>query len=160
MKTALLLLSVLALTAVRVSAADTNLNQNTTGTVFFDGGPFAGELNTNLSQSIIVPRFLDDVVQAMQTYYFSTNYHGFAHAVGSTNAVAGVSYTFGLADCAFSPVGVLWGDMTATRVTSNSTKLELLVGNNALKDPKAITVFKRNVSRTLGQIAKIAESKK
>jgi hypothetical protein len=134
MKTALLLLSVLTMMAVRVSAADTNLNQ-----------------------SIIVARPLDDVIRAMQTYYFSTNYHGPAYAVFSTKAVPGVSYTYGIVDCAFdSSVGALNGGMVATRLTASSTRLELVV-NNPPSDPKPS--FKRSVSRTLEWVAKIAEGK-
>ena len=121
---------------VRVSAADTNLNQ-----------------------SITVERPLDDVVRAMQTYYFSTKYHGFSHAVYQTNAVAGVSYSLGLADCTFSGgVGLLGGDMVATRVAASSTRLELMVRNPAPKDLGDTASFKRAVSRTLEQVAKIAEA--
>jgi hypothetical protein len=134
MKTVLLLLSILTLMAANVSAADTNLNQ-----------------------SIIVARPLDDVVQAMQTYYFSTKYHGPAHAVFSTNAVPGASYTYGIVDCAFdSSVGALAGDMVATRLTASSTRLELVV-KNPPSDPKPS--FKRSVSRTLEWVAKIAVGK-
>src|SRR5215469_9523227 len=114
MKTALLLLAILTLMAVRVSAADTNLNQ-----------------------SITIKRPLGDVIRAMQTYYFSTNYHGPACAVFGTNAVPGVSYSYWLMDCAFdSSVGALNGNMVATRLTRSSTKLELVV-NNPPTDPKA-----------------------
>ncbi len=138
MKIVSLLMLVSAMMALRVSAADTNFNQ-----------------------SITVQRPLDDVVRAMQTYYFSTNYHGFASAVFSTNLVPGVSYSLVLADCAFSGgVGLLGGDMVATRVTTSSTKLELIVRTPTPKDLGDTASFKRAVSRTLEQVEKIAEDRR
>jgi hypothetical protein len=137
MKRAFLLLSVLTLMAVRVIAADTSLNQ-----------------------SITVGRPLADVVGAMQTYYYSTNYHGFASAVYSTNAVPGVSYTFGIADCAFSAhIGALFGDMVATRVTADSTKLKLVVKNEIPNDSSTAASIKQTISKTLERVAKIAEGR-
>ena len=116
--------------------------------------------DTNLDQSITVERPLDDVIGAMQTYYYGTNYHGFACAVYSTNAVPGVSYTLGIADCAFHPsIGGLFGEMVATRVTTHSTKLELLVKNEVPKDATTAASLKQAISRTLERIAKIAERK-
>lgn len=137
MKRAFLLLSVLTLMAVRVIAADINLNQ-----------------------SITVERPLADVVGAMQTYYYSTNYHGFASAVYSTNTVPGVSYTYGIADCAFNPsIGALMGEMVATRVTADSTKLELVVKSEIPKDSSTAASIKQTISKTLGRVAKIAEGR-
>jgi hypothetical protein len=138
MKRAFLLLSVLSLMAMRCIAAD-----------------------TNLSQSITVGRPLADVVGAMQTYYYSTNYHGFASAVCSTNMVPGVSYTLGIADCAFSPrIGGLFGKMVATRATADSTKLELVVENETPKDSSTVASLKQTISKTLERIAKIAEGRR
>jgi hypothetical protein len=137
MKRALLLLSVLTLMAARVIAADTNLNQ-----------------------SITVERPLDDVIEAMHTYYYSTNYHGFASAVNSTNAVPGVSYTLGIEDCAFNQkIGVLEGEMVATRVTADSTKLELIVKNEIPKDSSTAASLKQTISKTLERVSKIAEDR-
>jgi hypothetical protein len=137
MKSALLLLAGLTLMADHVCAADTNLNQ-----------------------SITVERPLDDVIGAMQTYYYSTNYHGLAYAVCSTNSVPGVSYTFGIADCAFNPsIGGLWGEMVATRATADSTKLELVVKSDFPNDD-SMTSVKKTISKTLERIAKIAEDKR
>ena len=137
MKTLLLLLSVLTLICVNATAADTNLNQ-----------------------SITVQRPLDDVIEAMHTYYFSTNYHGFEHAVYSTNAVPGMSYSYKIADCAFSGVGPLGGDMVATRISASSTKLELRVDNSTPQDPRAAATYKKAISRNLDRIAKIAQDKR
>ena len=137
MKTTLLLLSVLTLMTVRVIAADTNLNQ-----------------------SITVARPLDNVIGAMQTYYYSTNYHGFASAVHSTNAVPEISYTLGLWDCAFHrSVGVLDAEMVATRITASATKLEMVVKTPAPQDSNTVTSLKQTISKTLERVAKIAESK-
>jgi len=116
--------------------------------------------DTNLNQSITVERPLGDVIGAMQTYYCNTNYHGFAYAVYSTNAVPGVSYTFGIADCAFDPsIGGLMGEMVATRVTADSTKLELIVKNEIPKDSSTAASIKQTISKTLGRVAKIAEGR-
>jgi hypothetical protein len=116
--------------------------------------------DTNLNQSIKVERPLDDVIGAMQTYYFSTNYHGFAYAVYSTNAVPGVSYRFGIADCAFHPsIGGLYGEMSATRATASSTKLELIVKNEIPKDSSTAASLKQTISKTLERVAKIAEGR-
>jgi hypothetical protein len=135
MKTALMLLSALTLMAIRASAETTNLNE-----------------------SITIERPLADVVRAMHTYYFSTNYHGFSHAVHSTNEVKGVSYTLGLWDCVFSAsVGMLDGEIVATRVLANSTRLNLIA--RCPEDSKAAESFKRAVTNTLARIAKIAEAK-
>ncbi len=137
MKRALLLLSVLSLVAMRVIAAD-----------------------TNLSQSITVKRPLKGVIGAMQTYYYNTNYHGFASAVFSTNAVPGVSYTLGIADCAFSAhIGGLFGEMVATRATTDSTKLELVVKNEIPKDSSTAASLRQTISKTLERVAKIAEDR-
>lgn len=138
MKSILLLLSALALMTFSGIAADTNLNQ-----------------------SITMERPLGDVIGAMQTYYYNTNYHGFAYAVYSTNEVPGVSYTFGIMDCAFSSsIGALRGEIVATRVAANSTKLELIVKNEAPKDPNRAASLRRTISKTLERVAKIAESKR
>jgi hypothetical protein len=138
MKRAFLLLSLFSLITLRVIAADTNLNQ-----------------------SITVQRPLNDVIGAMQTYYFSTNYHGFASAVYSTNAVPGVSYTLGIADCAFNAhIGGLFGEMVATRDTAASTKLELVVKIEIPKDSITTASVKQTISKTLERVAKIAEGKR
>ena len=116
--------------------------------------------DTNLSQAIKVGRPLEDVVRAMQTYYFDTNYHGYAYAVCGTNAVPGVSYTMTIMDCEFHPrIGGLLGDMVATRVATNSTKLELLVRSEFgfPKESDNARVIKQEIVRTLERIAKIAE---
>jgi hypothetical protein len=117
--------------ALRVSAADTNLNQ-----------------------SITVERPLDDVVRAMQTYYFSTN----LSVVCSTNAVPGVSYSLGIADCNFS--GSLFaGEMVATHVTASSTRLEFTVRAVSTPAPKDLgeVSVKQNILRTLERVAQIAK---
>ena len=117
--------------------------------------------DTNLNQSVTVERPLEDVVRAIQTYYSSTNYHGFANAVYRTNTVPGVSYTFSLANCAFDrSVGVLAGDMVATRVTANSTRLELIVSTPTQRDLGDTVTFKKSVARTLERVAKIAEDRR
>ena len=134
MKTVISLMVILAAITLRGSAADTNLNQ-----------------------SITVERPLEAVALAMQTYYFNTN--GNVHGVWRTNVVPGVSYSFELADCVFGGgVGVLMGDMVATRVTTNSTKLELVIRFPTPKDDVANTAAFRNaVSQTLNRVAKTAE---
>jgi hypothetical protein len=118
--------------------------------------------DTNLSQAIKVGRPLEDVVRAMQTYYFDTNYHGNVSAVYGTNAVPGISYTMTIMDCAFHPrIGGLWGDLVATRVATNSTKLELIVRSEFgfPRESEIARDIKQEVVRTLERIAKIAESK-
>lgn len=135
MKTARLLFLGLMLMAFRVIAADPNLNQ-----------------------SVTVERPLHEVIRAMQTYYYDTNYHGHAFAVHSTNAVPGVSYSFGLWDCAFG-TSMLDAEMVATKVSARSTKLELVVKTKAPEDAKAAETFKRGVTKTLERVAKIAEGK-
>ena len=124
--------------------------------------PFSGiAADTNLNQSITVERPLDDVIGAMQTYYYNTNYHGYAYAVYSTNAVPGISYTMGLADCAFHPsIGGLFGEMVASCVATNSTRLELIVKNEVPKNAATAAALKQAISRTLERIAKIAENKR
>jgi hypothetical protein len=138
MKRVLLLLSVLILMAVSVTAADTNLNQ-----------------------SITVERPLEDVIRAMQAYYFSTNHQGSASAVSSTNAVPGVSYTLGVEDCAFDPiVGTIAGDMIATRVTARSTRLEFVFKHAVLTHIATRESSRQAISKTLGWVSKIAEGKR
>jgi hypothetical protein len=114
--------------------------------------------DTDLNQSITVERPLDDLIYAMQTYYFSTKYHGLSYAVYSTNAVLGVSYTFGIADCAFHPsIGGLYGEMIAAHATASSTKLEMVVKNEFPKDSNTAASIKLTISKTLERVAKIAE---
>ena len=116
--------------------------------------------DTNLNQSVTVERPLDRVIQAMQTYYYDTNYHGYASAVHSTNSVPEVSYSLGLWDCAFgTSVGMLDGEIVATRISARTTKLELVVKTRSPEDTKAAESFKRGVTKTLERVAKIAESK-
>lgn len=116
--------------------------------------------DTNLSQTVTVERPLNEVIRAMQTYYYDTNYHGHASAVHSTNAVPGVSYSLGLWDCAFGAIdGMLDGEMVATRISASSTKLDLVVKTKRPKDTKAAEAFERCVTRTLERVAKIAEGK-
>lgn len=136
MKTPLLLMSALTLIAVCVSAADANLNQ-----------------------SITVERPLDDVIAAMQTYYFGTNPDYGFEAVCGTNSVPGVSYTFKIMDCAFDRgVGLFDGKMIATRISTNSTRLELLSNAPTPQDSDAVTSLKHGMSRALEHVAKIAEN--
>src|SRR5262249_23030304 len=121
----------------------------------------AMEVNTNLSQSIKVERPLEEVVRAMQIYYYETNYHGYAQAVSRTNAVRGVSYTMTIADCAFDVrVGGVLGEMVATSVATNSTKLEFLVWSGFSKESEAGIAVKQGVAKTLERIARIAETKR
>lgn len=136
MKSTLLFLSALALMTIHAVAADTNLNQ-----------------------SLMVARPLEDVARAMRTYYNDTNYHGYAYAVHSTNAVPGVSYTMNISDCCFhGKIGVLFGKMVATQAATNSTKLELLVDSQFPKD--TATLIKPEITKTLERIAKIAETRR
>jgi hypothetical protein len=116
--------------------------------------------DTNLNQSITVERPLEAVALAMQTYYFRT--HANVHGVYRTNIVPGVSYSFELADCVFGAgVGVLMGEMVATRVSTNSTKLELVISEPTPKEDVAnTTAFRDAVSQTLKRVAKTAEDKR
>lgn len=153
MKTPVFLLFLLALAAIRVDAGDTNLNPILTQ---------VQPLNlyaepTNVIQTVTINRPLDEVIAAMQTYYFSTNYHRSASAVYGTNAVPGVSYTFKIADCAFDQnIGVFGGKMTATRINTDSTKLELFWTGPVPQDSKNSTSVKQIMSRTLDYVSKLA----
>jgi hypothetical protein len=109
----------------------------------------------------VVERPLEDVVRAMQIYYHDTNYHGNAYAVTGTNEVPGVSYTLMIGDCAFDyRIGGLLGDMVATRVSTDSTKLQMIVKSEYRVYPtNTINSVKKTIARTLEQVAKIAERK-
>jgi hypothetical protein len=159
MKIPLLLLLLFPLLAVRVSAADINLNPSIITELPLNLG--VSPVETNLIRVVTVDQPLDDVMVAMQTWYFSTNYHGPASAVYRTNAVPGVSYTFKIADCAFNgDIGVFWGDMVATQITTNSTKLELISNGPLPPEADKMTAVKRTMSLTLDHVAKLAEGKR
>lgn len=153
MKIPLLLLSVLILNAARVSAAETNIS------TAIAMQPLEIHFNpeTNLVHAVTINRPLDDVMAAMQTYYFSTNYHRFAMAVYRTNAAPGVSYTFKILDCAFDRnIGVFGGEMIATRINTNSTRLELLFTGPVPEDSNKMLSVELAMSRTLDHVSKLA----
>jgi len=158
MKTPLLLLSLFALLTVRVGAAVTNLNPSMTVELPLQLG--VSPAITNLSQSVVIDRPLDDVIKAMQTWYFSTNYHGWSRSIYETNAVPGVSYTFKIMDCTFpNETGVFGGEMAAIRLTPDSTKLVLRSNDSLTQSANTIPRTERGMSLTLNHVAKLAEGK-
>jgi hypothetical protein len=99
----------------------------------------------------------------MQVYYYDTNYHGGACAVTCTNAVPGVRYTLTIMDCAFHPrIGGLWAEMVATRVATNSSKLEMVVlGDYQFpKESDTASLIKHAIAGTLERVAQIAETRR